>query len=84
MDQQTLINALIGAVFMLGGALLRAIWQSQRELQADNKKIAQELSSVKILVAGEYATRTDVDRKFDAMLEKLDRIESKLDRKVDK
>ena len=84
MDSQTIINVLLGVVVTLLGTVLKMFWHTQKDLQAEIKRSTEDLSRVKVLVAGEYATRTDVDRKFDAMLEKLDRIERKLDRKVDK
>ena len=42
------------------------------------------MASIEVLVAGHYVTRPDMDKLGDAIFKKLDRIEGKLDGKVDK
>ena len=82
--EQILINATIGAVMALFGFFMRAAWQSIKDLQAESRAVVADLNEVKVLVVGNYVTKADLDRKMDAMFEKLDRIEAKLDRKADK
>ena len=82
--EQILINGLFAAFMALMGFILRAVWQSIKDLQSENKSSLEKLNSIEVLVVGNYVTKTDMDRKMDALFEKLDRIELKLDRKVDK
>lgn len=60
------------------------MWQSLTELREADTKLADKVSSIEILVAGQYVKRDDMDRSFSALFVKLDRIEDKLDSKVDK
>jgi hypothetical protein len=53
-------------------------------LQDGEKKLAEKVSSIEILVAGNYVKRDDFDKSVQAIFHKLDRIEDKLDGKADK
>ena len=63
---------------------MRVMWQSLKELQAQDKELANKVSSIEVLVAGQYVKRDDMDRSMTALFAKLDRIEDKLDGKADK
>lgn len=63
---------------------MRVMWQSLKELQAQDKELANKVSSIEVLVAGQYVKRDDMDRSMTALFAKLDRIEDKLDSKADK
>lgn len=84
MDQQNLFNILVATCGVLGGWWMRVMWQSLTELREADTKLADKVSSIEILVAGQYVKRDDMDRSFSALFVKLDRIEDKLDSKVDK
>lgn len=77
MDYQNLFNVASGIVYFLGGFLLKALWEADKEL-------AEKVGRIEVLVAGQYIKRVEFDAKIDAIFIKLDRIESKLDSKMDK
>jgi len=81
---QTLINWLLGGFGALIGFLLNAVWQAVKDLQAADKEIATKVSEIEVLVAGDYIKKDDFQSSIDALFKKLDKIEDKLDRKVDK
>lgn len=84
MDYQLLFNLAGGLAAFLGGWWMKVLHESIRDLQDGEKKLADKVSSIEILVAGNYVKRDDFDRSVQAIFHKLDRIEDKLDGKADK
>lgn len=84
MEPQQIINTLIGVAGALGGWWMRIMYQSLEALKAQDAKLAEKVSGIEVLVAGKYVTREDFEKKIDAMLSKLDKIDNKLDTKADK
>lgn len=81
---QGLINWLLAGFGTLIGFLLRAVWQAVKDLQDADKQLTDKVGRIEVLVAGDYVKRETFDRLSDALFTKLDRIENKLDGKVDK
>jgi hypothetical protein len=85
---QEVFNIVLGVAGVLGGWWMRVMWESIKELQAADKMLVDKLSSVEVLVAGTYIKRHEFDAAITslstALFNKLDRIEDKLDQKVDK
>jgi hypothetical protein len=77
MDYQVLFNIAFAIIGVLGGWFLRIIWDSIKGLTADLKELEAKSSET-------YARRDDMRLLHEALFKKLDRIEDKLDRKVDK
>ena len=84
MDPQTIINAAIALVGFLGGWILKVVWEGVKELQSADKILAEKVNTIEILIAGTYMSKQDFDKIAAAIFAKLDKIEDKLDRKVDK
>ena len=63
---------------------MRVMWQSLKELQQQDLKLADKVGNIEVLVAGQYVKRDDMNRDIAAMFAKLDRIEDKIDKKADK
>ena len=84
MDYQTLFNIAGGLVGFLGGWWMKVLHDSVRDLQDADKRLADKVSSIEVLVAGNYVKRDDFDKSVEAIFRKLDRIEDKLDGKADK
>jgi len=84
MDPQTIINAAIALVGFLGGWILKVVWEGVKELQLVDRVLAEKVGAIEILIAGTYITKNDFDKIAAAIFAKLDKIEDKLDRKVDK
>lgn len=81
---QGLINWLLAGFGTLIGFLLSAVWQAVKDLQDADKQLTDKVGRIEVLVAGDYVKRETFDRLSDALFTKLDRIENKLDGKVDK
>lgn len=83
MDQQ-LFNIVIGVAGALGGWWMKAMWEGLKDLQKTDYELTQQVNNLQILVAGQYMRREEFDKVGQAIFAKLDRIEDKLDKKVDK
>lgn len=77
MDFQVAFDISLSIIFALGGWFMRIIWSSITSLTKDLKSLDDKVSET-------YARRDDMRTLSDALFKKLDRIEDKLDRKVDK
>ena len=82
--QQIIFNWVIGAFGVLGGTVLASIWNAVKDLQSMDRILAEKVAAIDVLVAGQYVKRDELTHLTKAMFDKLDRIEDKLDRKVDK
>jgi hypothetical protein len=83
MEQNT-IDIVIALANVILGAYLKAAWDSLKTLQEADKNLAEKLSHVEILVAGQYVHKNDFMKLSDALFAKLDKIEDKLDGKADR
>ena len=81
---QEMVNWLLGGFSALIGFVLNAVWNSLKELQAADKSIVDKVASIEVLVAGDYVRKDEFNMAVTALFAKLDRIEDKLDKKVDK
>lgn len=81
---QTILNWILGGIGGLLGFLLNTVWQAVKDLQKADVDMAKKLSEMEVLVAGAYVKKDDIDKLSNAIFAKLDRIEDKLDGKVDK
>jgi len=77
--EQTIINWAFAAVGTLLGIVVKAVWDAIRELQEEDRKLADRVASIDLLVAGKYVTRDELERITDAIFRKLDAIAEKLD-----
>lgn len=81
---QTIINWLLAGFGALIGFLLNAVWQAVKDLQTADKVLAEKVGSIEVLVAGAYVKKDEFADTVKALFAKLDKIEDKLDKKVDK
>lgn len=81
---QTGFNVVVGVLMMIFGWLLNTLYTTIRDLQQADEKLTDKVNRVEVLVAGNYPTRSEFDAKVDALFDKLDKIDAKLDRKVDR
>ncbi len=84
MDGQTLINIAIALAGGLGGWILNSLKSDIIQHRKDLVELADKVHHIDVLVAGTYVKRDDMEKISSALFTKLDRIESKLDGKVDK
>lgn len=81
---QELINWVLGAFGMLLGFIVKSIWDAVKDLQSSDKDLADKVSRIEVLVAGEYVKKEEFNSIMLRLFEKLDHIESKIDSKQDK
>jgi hypothetical protein len=81
---QTIFNIAISVSGFLGGWWLKVLWDAVKDLQLADKILVEKVNTIEILIAGNYINKLDFDKIANAIFTKLDKIEDKLDRKVDK
>ena len=81
---QTILNWILGGIGGLLGFLLNTVWQAVKDLQKADNELTKKLGEIEVLVAGAYVKKEDLTDLSKAIFAKLDRIEDKLDGKVDK
>lgn len=82
--EQSFLNWAFGIINIVFGFLLKAIWDSYKELKRADSALADKVNSIEVLVAGQYVKRDDFDRVANAIFAKLDKISDKLDQKADR
>ena len=81
---QVLINWMMGGFGAAIAFILRVVWEGLRELQKADLELASRVNEVQLVVAGQNVKREDMERIQTALFAKLDRIENKLDLKMDR
>lgn len=84
MDAQTGFNIVLSLVAFLGGWVLNSLRDSIASLHKSDAELASKVQAIEVLVAGQYVTRTELEKLGQALFIKLDKIEAKLDGKADK
>jgi hypothetical protein len=84
MPTQDIINAAIGVAGALGGWWLKTIWEALLDLQKADQVLAEKVSAIEVLVAGQYIRRDEFERIATALFSKLDKIYERLEYKADK
>ena len=76
--EQHFWNWLFGATNIIIGAILKWVWDAHRDLREADKQLADKVSKMEVLVAGQYITREEFDRAIQRIFDKLDHIEMKI------
>lgn len=84
MEFQDLYNTAMGLVMVLAGWFMRIMWDSLKDLRVQDNALAEKVSRIEVLVAGEYVKKDEFERAVQRLFDKLEHIEMKIDRKVDK
>ena len=84
MNEQQFFNLAFTIIGALGGWWMRVMWQSLKELQQQDSKLADKVGNIEVVVAGQYVKRDDMNRDIATIFAKLDRIEDKINKKADK
>ena len=83
-EMQLIFNIVAGIAGFFGSVVLRTQLTTIKDVQSNHTHLAQKLAEIEILVAGNYVKRSDLDQMVSAIFAKLDRMETKLDKKADK
>jgi len=81
---QTIVNWAFGAVGILGGVVLREMWEAIKALRKDNEALIDRISELKEKIGREYVRRDDYRDDIAEVKAMLARIFDKLDEKADK
>ena len=81
---QSLFNWIFGILNIIFGAFLKVMWDSYTELKRTDKELAEKVSGIEVLVAGQYVKREDFQGVTTQIFSKLDKILDKLEQKQDK
>ena len=81
---QTLFNIVVAVCGGLGGWALNTMWSALKDLQKDDKALAEKVASIEVLVAGHYTTREEFTNTMANVNTKLDLIVEKLNNKADR
>ena len=84
MDTQSAFNVVLSLVAFLGGWVLNSLRDGMAALQKTDSELADKVQHIEVLVAGTYVTREEIKNLTTALFNKLDKIDTKLDTKVDK
>jgi uncharacterized membrane-anchored protein YjiN (DUF445 family) len=80
MDPQTLFNAVISVASVLGGIMLKSIYDAIQELRTQDGDLHERINTI----PNTYMRRDDFTTFARDIKDSLNRIEDKLDNKVDK
>jgi len=83
-EWQMFVNVLLIVCGGLLGWVMNNINASVKALHDADAMLTTKVQAIEVLVAGTYVKRDDMDKLGNALFQKLDRIETKLDNKVDK
>lgn len=82
--EQQLFNIMFSVAGILGGWVLKTIWDAVKDLQAADTNLADKVSRIEVLVAGHYITRDEFNNNMHRVFNKLEEISSKIEGKADK
>jgi hypothetical protein len=83
-NDQVVFNWVFTIAGALGGWILKFLYDGLKELQDADHQLVAKVQAVELLVAGQYVRRTELEKLSEALFLKLDRIEDKIDGKMDK
>ena len=84
METQTLINGAGAVIFFLLGVIVQSLRTSMKQMQDTDALLADKVQKIEVLVAGTYVKRDDLSKLTDALFAKLDKIENKVDMKLNR
>lgn len=76
--EQSLLNWIYGIANLALGFAFKWIYDAHKEFRNADKDLADKVSKIEILVAGQYVTRDELDRNIQRIFDKLDHIEMKI------
>ena len=78
------LNWGFGVINLILGGLIKAMWDSYKDLKKADLALAEKVNQIEVLVAGQYVKRDDFDRVANQIFIKLDKISDKIDLKADR
>lgn len=84
MDYQVLFNITVGIIGTIGGWFLHVIYDSIRELQKADFRLNEEIHRVSLLIAGDYAKQSDLEKLGIMLTEKIQMFEDRIEKQMEK
>ena len=81
---QVVINWVFAGLSTVLGFLLNTLWQAIKDLQTADRTLAEKVSGIEVVVAGNYVKKEEFDRTINRMFEKLDHIALVVSQKADR
>ena len=81
---QTLFNVALTLFMFIAGWFMHVMWDAHKEVRKDAKDAKDDVRAIEKEVANTYVRKDDFHQFMQPIRAQLDRIEEKLDRKVDK
>ena len=81
---QNVINWAVAALGGLFGFVLKSLWDAVKDLQFADRRIADKLASIEVLIVGDYIKKEEFNTISNIIFIKLDKIMDKLEAKADK
>ena len=76
MNYQDMFNVLLGLVSFFGAWFAKNLWCTIRDLQNELKGVSLKVVETELLVVGDYAKKSDVDKVGDLIMKRLDKLEN--------
>lgn len=84
MIEQEIINWLLIGLGSILGFLLKVVWNALKDLQDQDRLLADKVGHIELLVTGDYVKKADYETMTLRLFEKLDKIEAQISRKADR
>lgn len=81
---QLIVNILIGVAGFSFAVILNRLFKRDDDFSAELTELKDKLNALAVKVPSEYVHKIEFNHMIDALFKKLDRIEQKIDQKVDK
>jgi hypothetical protein len=83
-ETQIFFDVAVAVIGAMGGWILNTVWNSVKELQREDKELADKVAAIEVLVAGRYVTRDEFNSTFAQVFAKLDTIRDLIATKADR
>jgi hypothetical protein len=83
-ETQIFFDVAVAVIGAMGGWILNTVWNSVKELQREDKELADKVAAIEVLVAGRYVTRDEFNNTFAQVFAKLDTIRDLIATKADR
>lgn len=87
MDSQTMFNGVLAVAIALigglGGFVLKAVWDSLKELQKADMTLIDKVHDLETEISGEYVKKDEFCRVTDMLFQKLDAMSDRFSTKLD-
>jgi hypothetical protein len=83
-ETQIFFDVAVAVIGAMGGWILNTVWNSVKELQREDKELADKVAAIEVLVAGRYVTRDEFNSTLSQVFAKLDTIRDMIAKKADR